>query len=141
MCAIRCQAVVALERAVRLGVAEPLPTAHPRATNARAAATDARSRPSSTRSTFTFGPMLRVRQEQVTELVELVLRLLVIVVTPDVEPVVLRGPGPDGLAGVDKTQHQVGKVEALSRRDKLRTLGAKQYTPIEAMYESLGFSM
>jgi glycosyltransferase involved in cell wall biosynthesis len=57
------------------------------------------------------------RDQAVAHGLELFLSLLVVVVTPDVQPVVLAGPGPDDLAGGYQPQHELGEVEALAGLD------------------------
>ncbi len=60
---------------------------------------------------------LTLGDQPVADRGELLLRLLVVVVAPDVQPVVLAEPRPHDVAGGDQAQHQVGEVQALARLD------------------------
>ena len=72
---------------------------------------------------------------------ELVLRLLVVVGTADVEPVVIRSPCLHRLSRGDQPQNQIREVEPLARLDQLDARGAKQYTPIDTSKSNVGFSL
>jgi len=56
--------------------------------------------------------------EPVADRLELLLRLLVVVVASDIQPVVVARPSPYRLARSDQAQDQVREVQALARLDK-----------------------